>query len=192
MNRSNINSPSLLIAAGRRTLRHYSSALLLAVSLASVATAQSEPWSFNIIGGPAAINILPDGDEETLRITGSGHFDALAGTASGGGKFIAKNAEEEIGPTIRGVWVVTGLDSFDSDGVPKRQFQGGTLKVNINLIFDAGFESPGTLTVICPFDGVAFDEANDGLEVYVALVGETFTTPPGSAPGSIFFHIATH
>ncbi len=190
MNRSNINSPSLLIAAGRRTLRHYSSALLLAVSLASVATAQSEPWSFNIIGGPAAINILPDGDEETLRLTGSGGFDTLAGSASGSGKFVFKNAEEPLGPTFRGVWVVTGLDSFDSYGGPKPQLQGGTLRVNITMTFDNGvYVSDGTLTVVCPFDGAAFDEAGDGIEVYVALVGETFTTPYGGAPGSTVFRI---
>jgi hypothetical protein len=185
MNHPNINTLGLLIAASRGTLRRYSSVLLLAASLA---TAQAELFSFNLIGGPTGINILPDGDEETLRVTGSGHFDTL-GNASGGGKFIAENAEEPGGPTFRGVWEVTGFDSFDSDGGPKPQLQGGTLKVNINLIFDAGFESPGTLTVFCPFDGVAFDEANDGIEVYVALVAQTFTTPPGSASGSTVFRI---
>jgi hypothetical protein len=191
MSHLNINTPSWSIAASRRTVQHYSLALLLAASLATLATAQAELFSFNLIGGPTAINLLPDEEEETIRVTGSGHFDTL-GTASGGGKFVFNNAEEPGGPTFRGVWVVTGFDSFDSDGGPRPQLQGGTLKVNIHLIFDAGFESPGTLTVVCPFDGVAFDEANDGIIVYVELVNETFTTPPSGAPGSTVFRIVKH
>jgi hypothetical protein len=187
---SNINGLSLLIAASRRTLRRYSAALLLAAFLASLDTARADLFSFNIIGGPTAINILPDGDEETLRLTGSGGFDTLAGTASGSGKFVFKNAEEPLGPNFRGVWVVTGFDSFDADGGPRPQLQGGTLKVNITMTFDNGiYVSDGTLTVVCPFDGTAFDEAGDGIEVYVALVGETFTTPYGGAPGSTVFRI---
>ena len=191
MNHPNISTSGLLIAASGGIVRRYSSVLLLAAAvLASVATAQAELFSFNLIGGPTGINIRPDnGEEETLRMTGSGGFDTQVGTASGSGKFVFKNAEEPGGPTFRGVWVVTGLDSFDSDDAPKPQLQGGTLTVKIKLIFDAGFESAGTLTVVCPFDGVAFDEAGDGIEVYVDLVNETFTTPYGGAPGSTVFRI---
>jgi len=190
MNHSNINTSGLLIPASRGTLRRYSWVLLLAAFLASLATTQAGLWSFNLIGGPTAINQRPDnGEEETLRMTGSGSFDTRTGTASGGGAFVFTNAEEPGGPTFRGVWVATGLDSFDPAGGLNPGLQGGTLKVNITLIFNLGFESPGTLTVICPFDGVAFDEANDGIEVFVELVNETFTTTPGGAPGSTVFHI---
>ena len=189
MNHSSINTSGLLITASRGTLRRYSSVLLLAAFLASLATAQAGLWSFNLIGGPTAINNASEDPQEILRMTGNGSFDTQTGTASGGGAFLFVNAEEPGGPTFRGVWVATGLDSFDSAGGLNAGLQGGTLKVNIRLIFNAGFESPGTLTVVCPFDGVAFDEANDGIEVFVAIVSETFTTPPGGAPGSTVFHI---
>src|ERR1044071_4810170 len=116
MNHPNINTSGLLIPASGGLLRRYSS-VLLAAFLASLATTQAGLWSFNLIGGPTGINLRPDnGEVETLRTTGSGLFDTLTGTASGGGSFVFKNAEEPVGPTIRGVWVVTGLDSFDSDG----------------------------------------------------------------------------
>ena len=195
MNHPNINTSGLLIPARRGTLRCYSSVLLAAL-LASLATAQAQLWSFNLIGGPTAINNTSDEpqDPEILHMTGSGRFDTLTGTASGGGAFVITNAEEEdLPPTLRGVWVVTGLDSFDSAGGLNPGLQGGSLIVNITLIFNFGFELPGTLTVYCPFDGVAFDEANDGIEVFVDGAGrtgegETFTTPPGGAPHSTVFH----
>ena len=86
MNHSNITTSGLLIPASRGTLRRYSWVLLLAAFLASLATTQAGLWSFNLIRGPTAINLRPDnGEEETIRMTGSGLFDTLTVTASGGG-----------------------------------------------------------------------------------------------------------
>jgi hypothetical protein len=61
----------------------------LAAVVASLATAQQDSGA-STHWGPTAINQLPDGDEEILRMTGSGLFDTLTGTASGSGWFVFK------------------------------------------------------------------------------------------------------
>jgi hypothetical protein len=126
---------------------------------------------------------------EALRITGSGTFNPVAGTITGGGAFTIYNAEELGGITARGSWVPTGVVSFTPDGGPNPGLQGGTLTFSAVFQFNLGFNVPVVLTVICPYVNGAFQEANDAVELQIG--DELFTPPPGGSGGATIFHIVT-
>jgi hypothetical protein len=187
MNHPSINTSGLLIRASRGTLRRYASMLLLAAVLASMATARATDWGFNLIKGPT----VETADGEILRMTGSGTFNPDSNTASGGGSFLAFNAFDEVPGTgiIRGTWEVTGFDNFSPDGGLSPGAQGGTLNIEILFSFEVGIVGgtlPGTLTVICPFDGVAFPETNDAIMFTSPFMPEAFIFP---TDGFTAFHI---
>ena len=182
MNLPNVNN--------RKRLRIHTLILSLVTLLGTLPTVRATDWGFNLIKGPTA----ETDDGEILRMTGSGTFNPAAHTAAGGGSFSVVNAFDEVPTTgiMRGTWVVTGFGNFSSDGGLNPGVQGGTLNVEIAFSFEVGIVGltlPGTLTVVCPFDGLAFDEVNDGIGVFVPAVNETFATLPGAAPGSTVFHL---
>src|SRR5262245_24167005 len=97
--------------------------LLALLALASVtvnnAHATSSYYSFNLVGPNSAMaqNTIPGtpiAAGDVLRLTGSGTFDTSAGTATGGGSFTHYKPDGTV--FARGVWVVTGFQSFSSYG----------------------------------------------------------------------------
>ena len=189
MTKTNINKPGLLPRKNGKHVGIHSLMMLLATLLGPLAAAQATDWGFTLIGAPTAENE----QAEILRMTGAGAFNPAKGTAAGGGSFAFFNAFDENPVTgiLRGTWTVTGFDSFDSQGGPNRGAQGGTLLVEITLLFEggplAGASLPGTLAVICPFVNGAFQESGDAIVFTTPVMPEAqFTIPTG---GLTAFHI---
>ena len=149
--------------------------LLGAAFLCIACAAQAAPWTFNLERGCTAQNTAGD----TIRVTGEGAFDPLAGAVVGTGNYSIRNAAGKV--TVHGSWSATAFGRFISDGGPNTGSQGGTLDITVTLYPGGGAPQPGLpMTVICPFLNGAFEEGGDA-----TLVGE-FTTRTG---GETEFHI---
>ena len=111
--------------------------LALATTMLGNAHATSTSYSFNLVGpnttmAPNTIPGTPIAAGDVLRLTGSGTFDASARAATGGGSFTHYKTDGSV--FARGIWVVTGFQSFSSYGGPNRGRQGGVLLVTVSLI----------------------------------------------------------
>ena len=118
-------------------------------------TASSSAYSFNLIGpnsalAPNTIPGTPIAAGDILRLTGSGAFDTVAGTASGGGSFTHYKPDGTA--FARGTWVVTGFQSFKSYGGPNGGKQGGLLLVTVTLFGPEITFAGLTLQVSCIID----------------------------------------
>ncbi len=112
--------------------------LALATAMLGNAYAASvTSYSFNLIGPNTAMaqNTIPGtpiAAGDVLRLTGSGAFDSSKGTARGGGSFTHYKPDGSV--FARGLWVVTGFQSFTSYGGPNPGVQGGVLLVTVSII----------------------------------------------------------
>lgn len=133
--------------------------LALATSVLGTAYAASATsYSFNLIGPNTALaqNNIPGtpivaGD--VLRLTGSGAFDSSNGAASGGGSFTHTKPDGTV--FARGIWIVTGFQSFTSYGGPNPGKQGGVLHVTVTLIGPEATFAGLTLQVSCRLNAPA-------------------------------------
>jgi hypothetical protein len=162
--------------------------LLFAILLGPLSSAHATDWGFTLIESPSAER---NGDEEfheTIQMTGAGTFNPEQGTASGGGSFTIVNAFDDIGgPTFHGTWKVTEFISWEPDGEPKHGLQGGILRVQIMLFFEAGARpafKPFTLGGPSQ-PGLVLTITGDGINVDF-FGEETFGTNP---TGLAVFHI---
>ncbi len=100
---------------------------ILALATATLGTAHATSatsYSFNLIGPNTAMahNAIPGtpiAAGDILRLTGSGAFDLSTSSASGGGSFTHYKPDRSV--FARGLWVVTGFQSFTSYGGPSQQ-----------------------------------------------------------------------
>ncbi len=118
--------------------------------LAQPATATS--YSFNLIGpntavAEATVPGTPIVAGDVVRFTGSGTFDTSAATASGGGSFTHSRADGSL--VVKGTWVVTGFQSFNSFGGPRPGTQGGVLLLTVTLVTSEATHPGRTLQVSC-------------------------------------------
>ncbi len=131
-------------------------ASFLAAGAAQAATVK-DTFDYHIGDGFAVLNNTGDramaenGDIVTVR--GSGTFDVIAKTATGGGTFTHKNSGGSVVAT--GTWTATGLLSFQSygDGTPQGTpptFFGGRAALAVALTpTGTGLKIPGILEVEC-------------------------------------------
>jgi hypothetical protein len=110
----------------------FASLALLAPLLAAPAAASDATFSFNLIG--PNITAAPDG--ATLRTTGSGSFEAGAGTIVASGSFTHFLANGTV--FAKGTWKATAFVSFRAFGGPNAGTQGGLLQLIVALFPDGG------------------------------------------------------
>lgn len=155
--------------------RNHTAALLGAAFLCIAGGAQAATWTFNLSKGCTSQNAAGD----TIRITGEGAFDPVAGAVAGSGNYSMRNVQGNF--TAHGSWSATAFGRFNSQGGLNNGLQGGILNITVTLYPDGGAPQSGVLmTVICPFVNGAPDEAGDA-----TLVGD-FTT---RIDGETVFHI---
>ncbi len=170
----------------KTTFLALSSALtILALATATLGTAyaaSATSFSFNLIGPNTALaqNTIPGtpivaGD--VLQLTGSGAFDSFKGAASGGGSFTHFKPDGSV--FARGLWVVTGFQSFTSYGGPSAGVQGGVLRVTVSIIGPEATFAGLTLQVSCRVNAPA-----GAPEEGTTLPG-LFSVPTG---GNTLFH----
>jgi hypothetical protein len=126
--------------------------LALATATLGNAHATSTSHSFNLVGPNTAMaaNTIPGtpiASGDVLRLTGSGVFDTSAATASGGGSFT--HYKPDGSAFARGIWVITGFQSFSAYGGPNRGLQGGVLLVTVSIIGPEATFAGLTLQVSC-------------------------------------------
>ena len=126
--------------------------LALATATLGNAHATNTSYSFNLVGPNTAMaaNTIPGtpiAAGDFLRMTGSGAFDTSAGAASGGGSFTHYKPDGSV--FARGIWVITGFQSFSAYGGPNRGHQGGVLLVTVSIIGPEATFAGLTLQVSC-------------------------------------------
>ena len=126
--------------------------LALGTTMLGTAHATSTPYSFSLIGPNTAMaqNTIPGtpiAAGDVLRLTGSGTFDSSARTATGGGSFTHYKPDGSV--FARGIWVVTGFQSFSSYGGPSKGHQGGLLLVTVSIIGPEATFAGLTLEISC-------------------------------------------
>ncbi len=159
---------------------------IVALATATLGTAHSTSvtsYSFNLIGPNTTMaqNTIPGtpiAAGDVLRLTGSGAFDLSKDAASGGGSFTHYKPDGSV--FARGVWVVTGFQSFTSYGGPSSGIQGGVLLVTVSIIGPEATFTGLTLQVSCHVNAPA-------------NAPEEGTTLPGlfsvSTGGNTLFHL---
>lgn len=101
--------------------------------------------SFNLIGPNTARN---PSSGDIIRTTGSGSFDAAAGTIVASGSFTHTTASGTL--VARGTWAATAFTKFMGFGGPNPGVQGGQLKFNATLFPDGGTPHTGVpVSVTC-------------------------------------------
>jgi len=113
------------------------------------------PWCFSSCFAISAWSTpgTPIAAGDLLRLTGSGAFDTSIGTATGGGSFTHYKPDGSV--FARGIWIVTGFQSFSSYGGPNRGLQGGVLLVTVSIIGPEATFSGLTLQVSCHINAPA-------------------------------------
>ncbi len=173
-------------SAKKTTFLALSSVLtILALATATLGTAYAASAtsnSFNLIGpntsmAPNTIPGTPIAAGDVLRLTGSGAFDSSKGTASGGGSFTHYKPDGSV--FARGLWVVTGFQSFTSYGGPNPGKQGGVLHVTVTIIGPEATFAGLTLQVSCHLNAPA------GAPDEGATLPGLFSVPTG---GNTLFH----
>jgi hypothetical protein len=120
------------------------------MALAPGAFAAGTANSFNLT--PPNTATAPSGPSmgDTIRVTGSGTFDASSAAIVASGSFTHTHSNGTV--VARGTWVATGFTSFVGFGGPSPGFQGGQLFITATLFPDG--ESPHTgipMVVTCLF-----------------------------------------
>jgi len=120
--------------------------------LGSAQAAGSASYSFNLVSpnlakAENAVPGTPIGVGDVLRLTGSGAFDGTSAIATGGGSFTHYRPNGSV--LARGIWLVTGFQSFKSYGGPNPGAQGGLLLVTVTLIGPEATFAGLTLQVSC-------------------------------------------
>jgi len=120
------------------------------VALAPAAFAAATANSFNLT--PPNTATAPSGPfmGDTIRVTGSGTFDASTGAIVASGSFTHTHSTGTV--VARGTWVATGFTSFVGFGGPSPGFQGGQLLFTATLFPDGGSPHTGIpMSVTCLF-----------------------------------------
>ncbi len=116
----------------------------IAASRAAV-VGSADPISFNLISPNTARNPTTG---DSIRTTGSGSFDAAAGTIVASGSFTHFLANGNV--VAKGTWAATAFNSFLSFGGPNPGTQGGVLVFTATLFPVGGSPVTGRLvTVTC-------------------------------------------
>ena len=166
------------------TLSTFLAVLALAPAFqATVLATSATSFSFNLIRpnnslAESTIPGTPIAAGDVLSLTGSGSFDMLAGTASGGGSFTHHKPDGTV--FARGTWVVTGFQSFSSYGGPNPGIQGGLLLLTVTISGPEATFTGLTLQVSCVVNAPA-GAPDEG----TTLLG-LFSVPIG---GTTLFHI---
>jgi hypothetical protein len=134
---------------------------ILALATATLGTAHAisaTSFSFNLVGPNTAMaqNTIPGtpiAAGDVLRLTGAGAFDLSKAAASGGGSFTHYKPDGSV--FARGIWVVTGFQSFTSYTGPNPGAQGGVLLVTVSIISPEATFSGLTLQVSCHINAPA-------------------------------------
>ncbi len=153
-----LESEHELVKTAARKMTYLSLSTLLAILAvapalqATVHASSATSYSFNLVGpnrsmAEDTVPGTPIVAGDVLRVTGSGAFDTLAGTASGGGSFTHYKPDGTV--FARGTWVVTGFQSFTSYGGPNPGIQGGLLLLTVTLIGPDATFTGLTLQVSC-------------------------------------------
>ena len=152
----------------------------LTAGLATSVRAQTATaYSFNLITPNTAM--APSGDfaGDTIRVTGAGSFDTVAGTVVASGSFTHIKADGTV--FARGTWVATDFVSFWSFGGPNGGTQGGVLEIKVTLMPAGGSPHTGiVMTVNCLVHKPAGFTGEEGTAV------DGFTERTG---GETLFHI---
>lgn len=117
----------------KKTLVSMALAALLAglVAAAPAAAAASTTYAFRMQGPNVAVATMTHGHHEAgamMRLTGSGTFDPVSGTVTGGGSFIHLNPDGTV--HMRGTWRAVGISTFTAFGGPRNGLQGGVLTLD--------------------------------------------------------------
>ncbi len=155
---------------------------LATTTLGTAYAASATSYSFNLIGPSTmlaqnTIQGTPIVAGDVLQLTGSGAFDISTGAASGGGSFTHFKPDGSV--FARGLWVVTGFQSFKSYGGPNPGKQGGLLHVTVTIIGPEATFGGLTLQVSCLLNAPA-----GAPEEGTTLPG-LFSVPTG---GNTLFH----
>jgi hypothetical protein len=145
-------------------------ALTLGALLLPIA-AHASQWGFAINNPTTAVD---PNTGYSIRTSGSGVFDDVAGTIKGGGSYSIADSSGKV--IEHGTWTATFFVGFTPQGGTTPGIQGGVLNILVTLNPVHGDPRPGQLmTITCPFeaDEGTFDEADDS-----TLVGN-FTVPAG-------------
>jgi len=157
------------IRPGKRSL-----AVVLVALLGSLAAAQADSWSFNIVSAPVALN-KNSPKFESIRVTGSGTFDPVLGVVSASGTYTLFNAfDHPNGPVVNAVWHATTFVSWDQD---KNQHRG-TLVIS--------FESSDPLANASGAGQITLTP--DGISGPI-VAGEPYIIPPGGSGGGVEFKL---
>ena len=159
---------------------------ILALATATLGTAHatsSISYSFNLVGPNTAMaqNTIPGtpiAAGDVLRLTGAGAFDLSKSAANGGGSFTHYKPDGSV--FARGLWVVTGFQSFTSYGGPSPGVQGGVLLLTVSIIGPEATFSGLTLRVSCHINAPA-----NAPEEGTTLPG-LFSVPTG---GNTLYHL---
>jgi hypothetical protein len=150
------------------------------VALTPAASAAGAPNSFTL--SPPNTAMAPPGGPlagDTIRVTGSGTFDASTKAITASGSFT------HIHPTgtvvARGTWAATGFTSFHGFGGPSPGTQGGQLWFSAALFPDGGSPHTGVVMSITCLVGIG---PGHGFEEGTTVDG--FTEHTG---GLTLFHI---
>src|SRR5229473_8673192 len=120
-------------------------AMLSILALAAPASANDLTYSFTLDGPQTAEDPV---SRNTIRVTGSGSFDASAGSVIGSGSFAILNSGGAV--VSRGTWKATAFVSFDSFGGFNPGTQGGMLNINVTFSPNVGAPPTGvSMTVTC-------------------------------------------
>ena len=142
----------------RRVVPALLAGVVLFVLGVAQATATGPTYGFNLIGPNLAEN---PGNEEIIRVTGSGTFSPSLGTASGSGSFTHRTNNGAL--VAKGTWVATGFTRFTSYGGPSNGFQGGVVSIVVTLFPSGGGSVPGVpMTVTCLVGNVPSGAPEEG------------------------------
>ncbi len=131
------------------------------------ATANQPTGSFSI-SPPNTAEQAATGN--TIRVAGSGSFDAVGATVLGSGAFTRFTAAGAV--IDRGTWKATEFVDFDSFGGPNPGFQGGVLTIEVTLFPTAGPPEPNlTMVVTCCVFGPASCEEGTTVGAFTEITG---------------------
>jgi hypothetical protein len=112
---------------------------LLLITAAPGASADGTTYAFRMMTPNVAAATVFDAHHQpgdTIRLTGSGTFDPVAETVTGGGSFVHLGADGTV--HMRGTWIATGFVSFSPFGGPRKGTQGGVLQLTTSHLDENG------------------------------------------------------
>lgn len=145
----------------RRVVPALLAGVVLLVFGVAQAGANGPTFGFNLTGPNLAEN---PGNEDIIRVTGSGTFNPSLATASGSGSFTHRDGDGDL--VAKGTWVATGFTSFDSYGGPSNGFQGGSVEIVVTLFPNGGSPVTGvSMAVTCHVGTVPAGAPEEGTMV---------------------------